>query len=88
MNKRNEEKMNFYGEIYKVTIINPDHKYHNHYYIGQHKGDIFKDYYYGSGIKLLRYIKKYGTKTLIREILAYAKDEQELSDLESKYIAK
>lgn len=56
-------------------------------YIGKHKGEL-NDSYLGSGILLLRAIKKYGKENFKKEILYISKDEKENSIKEKEFIKK
>lgn len=69
-----------YGYIYKTTL--PDGRF----YIGKHKSNTKDKYYLGSGILLLRYIKKHGRVGISQEILANAYSLEELNRLEVEYI--
>jgi len=42
----------------------------NKYYIGIHKGDVYSDYYYGSGVALKSAISKYGRKNFKVSIIS------------------
>ena len=77
-----------YGQIYILKIQNPDSKFHGHYYIGQHKGDVEKDNYWGSGKKIRSYLSHWGTFGIIREVLDIAESASKLDDLEAKYITQ
>jgi group I intron endonuclease len=55
-------------------------------YIGVHCTDNINDGYIGSGLCLLRAIKKYGKRNFIKEILAYCDSEMEGHRNEEKYI--
>jgi group I intron endonuclease len=71
-----------YGYIYKTTnLIN------NKIYIGKREGK-FSYNYFGSGILLNRAIKKYGKNNFIIEMIACAKDEKHLNELEKVFILK
>jgi len=71
-----------YGYIYKtVNTLN------NKFYIGQKKG-IFNPSYFGSGIRLIRSLKKYGENKFKLEVIAYATSKEELNRLEKKFIAE
>lgn len=63
--------------IYKITLLKGSLK--GHYYIGKHKTDKEKDYYYGSGIIIKDYYKKYGKKkgiSFTKEIIEYNLSEE------------
>lgn len=56
-------------------------------YIGQHRGDI-NDCYYGSGIYIMKAIKKYGKHNFEKFILQVCYSEQQLNDAEIFWIAE
>lgn len=72
-----------FGYIYLITDT-----LHNKQYVGQHRGYILDNGYYGSGKLILKIIKKYGTKIFTRQIIDYASSQEELSDKEIYYINK
>lgn len=55
-------------------------------YIGSHINTNPKDNYLGSGVNLLKAIKKYGKGNFIREILGRTSNEEEMKMLEEYYI--
>lgn len=72
--------------IYKITLLKGSLE--GHYYIGKHKTDKEKDYYYGSGTLVKDYYKKYGKKkgvTFTKEIIEYNASE-EINNLREKEI--
>ena len=72
--------MKNHGYIYKtINLIN------NKIYIGQHIGR-FDPRYFGGGIHIKRAVNKYGKEKFKLEIIIYAKDKQELNELEKQYI--
>ena len=75
-----------HGYIYKTTINNADSSLHQHFYIGQHRKSVFDDKYFGSGYKIANYIHKYGTDSLSIEVLEWAYAEDEINELEAKYV--
>lgn len=91
-----------FGYIYKTTIKNKNSKLFNHFYIGQKQGNKIIESYYGSGKKLRDYFnshcsRKWSRKIykdevvllcLEREILATAKNIDELNRLEEYYVNK
>lgn len=54
--------------MYQVYSIK--NKINGKYYIGVHKGDIFENNYYGSGIAINSAIEKYGKENLDRSIIS------------------
>lgn len=69
--------------IYKTT-----NKINNRYYLGMHSTDDVDDGYLGSGLLITRSIKKYGVDNHLREILAFAKDRDELVKLEESIVTE
>jgi DNA-binding NarL/FixJ family response regulator len=59
-------------QLYKIT-----NKKNGKFYIGVHKGDIFDDGYYGSGLLMNRAIKKYGEAQFLRRVMKEYTEEQE-----------
>jgi hypothetical protein len=55
------------------------------FYIGQKSGS-FRTNYFGSGTRILRWIKKYGKSSLIVDVLDTAPDKASLDRLEISYI--
>lgn len=87
-----------YGYVYKITI---PVRGKNMTYIGQKKGSEVDEKYFGSGTKINDWFKKHtGYKSrccpkesaesagVIREIIAWCNDKEELSQKEILYIAK
>lgn len=71
------------GYVYKITNnITKD------IYIGKRQSSTFDDKYWGSGKIQKRALSKYGQENFTREILAWARTEEELCELEEKYIAE
>lgn len=70
--------MSYVGYIYKTILPNGS------YYIGQKRKSEVSERYYGSGVKITNYIKKHGTSELRREILGWAKTNEELNQLEEE----
>lgn len=74
-----------YGMIYKTIL--PDGRY----YIGQHKivsKRTLDSNYLGSGVIIKDYIKSKGKEGIIREILAFGNNVDELNDLENEFITE
>lgn len=69
-----------YGYIYKITTPEQDT------YVGQHKCQHFDPSYWGSGVRIVNYIKLHGTKDLTREILDWAYSQEELDHKELQII--
>ena len=71
------------GYIYKTTnLIN------HRIYIGKKHKSEFDPTYYGSGIILQEAVKKYGKSNFLVELLSWANTNEELNQLEKKYISK
>lgn len=75
-----------HGYIYKTTIDNVDSSLHKHFYIGQHRKEYFDINYFGSGVKIRDYIKKWGTDSLSVEILEWGYSSEDMNNLEAKYV--
>ena len=73
--------MKKYGYIYKITHI-PSGRY----YIGQHRSEVFDEKYWGNGRVIKDMYKKYSLEEFSREVLAWAKTQEELNSLEEYYI--
>lgn len=70
-----------YGYIYKTIF--PDGRY----YIGQSKGSEVREYYFGSGIYINKYLSTHTTKSLRRVILCWVSGRQkDLNDAEALFI--
>ena len=73
-----------------TTTINAAHLYKitdtvgGKFYIGKHRG-VEQNGYWGSGIRIMRHVKKYGTQNLKYEILLIA-DEKYVFDMERAYM--
>lgn len=59
----------------------------NKKYIGQHIG-YSQDNYLGSGVELIKAIKKYGRENFRREILCFCSTQEEMDEKEMYYIKK
>lgn len=67
--------------IYKIT-----NNINGKYYIGRHSTNNIEDGYMGSGLGITNAIKKYGKQNFTKEIIAEAKNSQELWELELKIV--
>lgn len=67
------------SHLYKITDTE-----RNKFYIGKHHGTE-QGNYWGSGKRIKRHVKKYGTTTLVYEILLIG-DEQYIYDIEAAYV--
>lgn len=73
--------MDYIGYIYRTkNLVN------NKIYIGQHRSKEYDEKYFGSGIILLRAIKKYGKESFINDIIEWCYTEDELNKKELHYI--
>ena len=70
-----------YGYIYKTTNLR-----NNKIYIGQHKGQTFDPYYYGSGTWFKRALKKEGKENFKCEILEVCDTAEMLNEREIYWI--
>jgi len=69
--------------VYITTNLNTGKQY-----VGDHSTSNLNDGYLGSGIHLIRSIKKYGKKEFNQEILEFFYTKQEAFDAQEKYINK
>ena len=67
--------------VYKTTCLIT-----KRYYIGMHSTDILQDGYLGSGVRLVRSVKKYGKENHMREILFECESRHAASDKETEVI--
>lgn len=74
------EKKYYY--TYEIKINNPNSSLNNHYYYGKHITSNLKDNYYGSGKIIKIYYKKYKDMGLIKTILNFYNNEEELNKAE------
>lgn len=74
-----------YGYIYETTCIPTGKKY-----IGMHKwnGESIDPNYFGSGLRILRAIEKYGKKNFTCKILEWCASREELLEREAYYISE
>lgn len=72
-----------YGYVYETTCLANGKKY-----IGRHRCTKFDPNYLGSGVLLQRAIKKYGFTSFTVRLLTEASTEEELCQLEVKYISE
>ena len=75
---RKEKKYHF---IYKTTNL-----LSGKYYIGMHSTDNMEDGYLGSGNRIKRSIKKYGTENFNREILEFVDTRELLAEREAEVV--
>ena len=72
--------MKFYG-IYRITnLVN------GKMYVGQHVTEDLDDGYMGSGVVILRALKKYGRGSFRKEWLTFCEDEEELDYMERVFV--
>lgn len=72
--------MKYFG-IYKITnLVN------GKMYIGQHVTSNLDDGYLGSGIIIMRAVKKYGKDAFKKEWLEFAENAEDLAYLERMYL--
>ena len=71
-------------QIYEIiSLIHPETVY-----VGKHKGDIFKDNYWGSGTVIKNYVDKYGKENFERRICNTISDDKNIwSEFERFWIA-
>ena len=69
--------------IYQITNLK-----NNRFYIGQHRcdGEFLDSNYYGSGIAIVRAVKKHGIQNFKREVLVECTSEAALNFMESVYV--
>ena len=72
-----------YHFVYKTTCLVT-----GKYYIGLHSTDIMEDGYLGSGMRLTRSVKKYGTEAHKREIIFLAASRKEASNKEAELLSE
>lgn len=81
-NGQSAAKFSFmYGYIYKTTNL-----IDNKVYIGQHRSDKFDTEYYGSGIHIVRAVKRFGIKNFKTEIIDIAYNDEDLDCKEKNFI--
>lgn len=80
--------MEHYGYIYRIIVKNKESSFDGCTYIGQHKysGDNIDPTYFGSGVKLDFYKKKYNNKGLIVRGIIWAFSQDQLNELEKLFI--
>jgi len=72
-----------YHIVYKTTCL-----VSGRYYIGMHSTDDLDDGYLGSGVRLVRSVKKHGRDQHIREVLCSCTSRQEASNKEKELITE
>jgi len=81
------EERCFWVNIYmKYTIYKTINTINGKYYIGKHQTKNPYDNYYGSGLALLKAIKKYGKNKFIKKILFIFDSEEEMNKKEKEII--
>jgi hypothetical protein len=69
--------------VYKIiNVLN------HHYYIGVHKTNNINDSYLGSGIRILRAVRKYQKKNFIKQILLITDNKKEAYDREKELVKR
>jgi len=76
----NNESTIFYT-VYKVV-----NNINKRYYIGKHITKNLNDGYMGSGVLILRAIKKYGVHNFSKEYLHFASNEAEMNSIENRLV--
>jgi hypothetical protein len=77
-----------YGYIYRIAVPECAEYPNGAFYIGQRKGKKEDLRYFGSGVKIIDWISRHGTKQLKRTILAWANSLAECNDLEHQFISE
>lgn len=67
---------------YEVRFDNPESGLDKHVYYGKHETKNLDDGYIGSGLLLRRYLAKYGRVGIVRTILQYYNNREELNEAE------
>lgn len=72
----------------KYTIYKTINSINGKFYIGKHQTNDENDSYFGSGILLLRAIKKYGKKNFKKEILFIFDNEKDMDIKETEIVSE
>ena len=75
-----------YYYTYEIKIINENSNLNECYYYGKHETSNLNDNYFGSGVILRNYINKYGTQHLVKTILAFYPNREQLSQAEKELV--
>lgn len=67
--------------LYKITDVST-----GAFYVGKHKGTV-QGNYWGSGVRIMRHVKKYGKKNMRYEILVIG-EQNYIFDIERKYLTQ
>lgn len=72
----------------KYTIYKITNTINNKFYIGKHQTNNINDSYMGSGIAIVKAIKKYGKENFTKEILFVFDNEQDMNKKEKELITE
>lgn len=75
-----------YYYTYEIKIVNKDSNLNECYHYGKHETDDLNDNYFGSGVILRNYINKYGTQHLVKTILSFYTNREQLNQAEKELI--
>ena len=70
----------------KYTIYKTTNKLNGMFYIGKHQTENPLDNYYGSGLRLVRAIAKYGKENFQKEVLFIFDNEQQMNEKERELV--
>lgn len=74
---KGSEMPEYYGYVYQTY-----NNLNNKFYIGQHAKPEFDKNYYGSGIRIVRAVKKYGKENFTVSVVCWCKDHDALNRME------
>lgn len=77
----NRQPNGYFYYVYKTTCVIT-----GRFYVGQHRTTDLDDGYLGSGVRLLKSVKKHGHDAHHREILEFCKDDESLNLCEAKFV--